>query len=286
MNSMNIIRQAAELNDRLNSIRNNRKAIGFVPTMGALHSGHVSLINASKANTAVTVCSIFVNPVQFNDPKDYEKYPNTIEKDLEILQEAGTDIVFIPPVSEVYAGGTKSLERYDLGYLESILEGHYRPGHFQGVSQVMARLLKIVLPDELFMGQKDYQQCMVIQKLLHLIQLDQQITLHVCPTVREENGLAMSSRNLRLNDQERQKAVGISRALEFAKNEIAPGDLTRLEIEATTLLTGSGFKVDYFEIARADSLELINVWDGQTKLVALTAVFLNQVRLIDNMLLN
>ncbi len=283
---MNIIREAAELQDELNSFRIKSKAIGFVPTMGALHQGHLSLVEESKAHTAVTVCSIFVNPAQFNDPKDYEKYPNTIDKDLDILQQAGADIVFIPSVNEVYPDGTKNLEHYDLGYLETILEGHYRPGHFQGVSQVMSRLLKIVLPDQLFMGQKDYQQCMVIQKLLHLTQLDQQINLQVCPTVRESDGLAMSSRNLRLNDQERKKAVGISKALEFAKTEIVAGNLTRLEIEATTLLTDSGFKVDYFEIAKADSLELINDWDGQTKLVALTAAFLNQVRLIDNMLLN
>ena len=283
---MNIIRKAADLNDELNSLRNKAHAIGFVPTMGALHQGHLSLIEESKSNTAVTVCSIFVNPVQFNDPKDYEKYPNTIEKDLSILQQAGTDIVFIPPVSEVYPSGTHQLEHYELGYLESILEGHYRPGHFQGVAQVMSRLLKIVLPNQLFMGQKDYQQCMVIQKLLHLIALDGIVKLHVCATVRETDGLAMSSRNLRLNEQERKKAVAISKALEFARNEIVPGDLTRLEIEATTLLTDSGFKVDYFEIAKADSLELVNEWDGHTKLVALTAAFLNQVRLIDNMLLN
>jgi pantoate--beta-alanine ligase len=283
---MNIIRQATELKDQLNFYKNENKTIGFVPTMGALHKGHLSLIEESKANTAVTVCSIFVNPAQFNDPKDYEKYPNTIERDIAFLEDAGTNILFFPSVTEVYPKGTAGLEHYDLGYLELILEGQYRPGHFQGVCQVMSRLLEMVLPHQLFMGQKDYQQCMVVQKLLHLTQLDQHIILQVCPTVRESYGLAMSSRNLRLNDQERQKAVAISKALQFVKNEITPGDLTRLEIEATTLLTGSGFKVDYFEIAKADSLELINEWDGQTKLIALAAAFLNQVRLIDNLLLN
>ena len=283
---MNIIRQTAELKDQLNSNKNKNETIGFVPTMGALHSGHLSLIEESKANTSVTVCSIFVNPAQFNDPKDYEKYPNTIEKDIAFLQQANTDIVFLPSVKEIYSSGTANLEQYDLGYLETILEGHYRPGHFQGVCQVMSRLLKIVMPHHLFMGQKDYQQCMVVQKLLHLIQLEKQISFHICPTVREADGLAMSSRNLRLNEQERKKAVAISKALQFAKSEIRPGDLTRLEIEATTMLAGSGFKVDYFEIANAETLELTNEWDGKTKLVALTAAFLNQVRLIDNMLLN
>jgi pantoate--beta-alanine ligase len=283
---MNIIRQAAELNDQLNFFRNKKKEIGFVPTMGALHRGHLSLIGASKTKTDVTVCSIFVNPAQFNDPKDYEKYPNTIEKDVQFLREADTDVVFIPAVTEIYPKGTTNLEHYDLGYLESILEGQYRPGHFQGVCQVMSRLLQTIQPHQLFMGQKDYQQCMVIQKLLSIIPLEQKTSLQVCQTVRESDGLAMSSRNIRLNPQERQKAITISKALQFAKAEIQPGDLTRLEIEASALLTGNGFKVDYFEIARAENLELVNEWDGKTKLVALTAAFLNQVRLIDNMLLN
>jgi pantoate--beta-alanine ligase len=283
---MNIIRKATELKEQLNSNENKNKSIGFVPTMGALHNGHLSLIGASKSDTDLTVCSIFVNPAQFNDPKDYEKYPNTIEKDVQFLKEAGTDLVFIPSVKDIYSEGTANLEQYDLGYLETILEGEYRPGHFQGVCQVMSRLLRAVMPHQLFMGQKDYQQCMVIQKLLRLIHLDQTISLQVCPTVREADGLAMSSRNLRLNEQERKKAVAVSKALQFVKDGIKPGDLTRLEIEAASQLSSNGFKVDYFEIAQADSLVLTNEWNGKSKLVALTAAFLNQVRLIDNMLLN
>ncbi|HYJ37570.1 MAG TPA: pantoate--beta-alanine ligase [Chitinophagaceae bacterium] len=283
---MNITRQAAELKDQLNFFRNKKKEIGFVPTMGALHEGHLSLIGASKAKTDVTVCSIFVNPAQFNDPRDYEKYPNTIEKDIEFLRKAETDLVFVPSVNEIYSKGIANLEQYDLGYLETILEGRYRPGHFQGVCQVMERLLQMVQPHQLFMGQKDYQQCMVIQKLLNIMQFEGETSLQVCQTVREADGLAMSSRNLRLNPQERKKAVTINKALQFAKDEIEPGDLTRLEIEAASMLTANGFKVDYFEIAKAENLELVNEWDGKTKLVALTAAFLNQIRLIDNMLLN
>ncbi len=283
---MNIIKEAGELREYLNLFKRKEKKIGFVPTMGALHQGHLSLIGESRDNTDVTICSIFVNPAQFNDQRDYEKYPNTIDKDLVFLQDAKTDLVFIPSVMEIYPSGTANLERYDLGYLETILEGQYRPGHFQGVCQVMSRLLKTVLPDDLFMGQKDYQQCMVIGQLIKLMKLDHTIRFHVCPTVREADGLAMSSRNLRLNEKERKKAVFISQALEFTKREIETGDLTRLEIEAAAMLSGNGFKVDYFEIAKAENLELINEWDGNTKLVALTAAFLNQVRLIDNMLLN
>ena len=282
---MIITRNLAELQEQIDLFRNQKRTIGFVPTMGALHQGHLSLIEASRVTTNVTVCSIFVNPAQFNDPKDFEKYPKTIDNDLAFLKEASTDLVFLPTVNDIYPGGFAHLEHYDLGYLETILEGHYRPGHFQGVCQVMSRLMQLVAPDDLFMGQKDYQQCMVISKLLHLLNMTA-VRFHICPTVREEDGLAMSSRNLRLNDQERKRAIAISEALQYVKKEIHTGDLTNLEIQAASLLSSKGFKVDYFEIAKADNLELIHEWDGKTKLVALTAAFLNQVRLIDNMLLN
>ena len=281
---MNIIRQVAELKEELNSFRNRQKAIGFVPTMGALHQGHLSLIEESKANTGVTVCSIFVNPAQFNDPKDYEKYPNTIDKDLLILRQAGAGIVFIPPVNEVYPDGTKDLEHYDLGYLETILEGHYRPGHFQGVSQVMSRLLKMVLPDQLFMGQKDYQQCMVIQKLLHLTQLDQHISLQVCPTVRESDGLAMSSRNLRLSQEQRKLANSIFNELNYIKQHLHDQSLQDLKKDGIDHLVQKGFKVDYIEIANVDDLSPATSSSG--KLVALAAASTGNIRLIDNIILN
>ena len=283
---MIIIRHALELKEYLDSSRKENKKIGFVPTMGALHNGHRSLIDASRRLTDVTVCSIFVNPAQFNDPRDYEKYPQTVERDIQFLQEAEADLLFLPSLGEIYPTGILNLELYQLGHLENILEGQYRPGHFQGVCQVMSRLLMLVKPDKLFMGQKDYQQCMVIRRLLKLMQLNRRILFQVCPTVREADGLAMSSRNLRLNEVERKKAVAISQVLEFVKEGLKTGELTRLEIEASTMLAAKGFKVDYFEIARADTFELVNEWDGKTKLIALTAAFLNQVRLIDNMMLN
>ena len=283
---MIIIRHALELKEYLDSSRKENKKIGFVPTMGALHNGHRSLIDASRRLTDVTVCSIFVNPAQFNDPRDYEKYPQTVERDIQFLQEAEADLLFLPSLGEIYPTGILNLELYQLGHLENILEGQYRPGHFQGVCQVMSRLLMLVKPDKLFMGQKDYQQCMVIRRLLKLMQLNRRILFQVCPTVREADGLAMSSRNLRLNEVERKKAAAISQVLEFVKEGLKTGELTRLEIEASTMLAAKGFKVDYFEIARADTFELVNEWDGKTKLIALTAAFLNQVRLIDNMMLN
>ncbi len=282
---MIILNQVAALQEQIRKAISENKSIGFVPTMGALHPGHLSLINSSKKSTDLTVCSIFVNPVQFNDPKDYAKYPITIESDVSFLKNAGTDILFLPSVSEMYPDGTKDLEHYDLDYLESILEGQYRPGHFQGVAQVMARLLQYTTPHKLFMGQKDYQQCMVVQRLIELLKM-QDTHLEICPTIREADGLAMSSRNLRLSPDERKKAVAIFEALSFVKKNIRPGDLAHLEIEASMMLSSKGFKVDYLEIAKANNLELLNEWNGRDKLVVLTAAFLNEVRLIDNMLIN
>ncbi len=216
---MILFRRSDDLSKWLNQETASGKSIGFVPTMGALHAGHISLITISKKETDITVCSIFVNPTQFNDPKDFQKYPITLEKDIALLEAAGVDILFLPGVSELYPTGTANLEHYDLGQLENLLEGKYRPGHFQGVCQVMYRLLHLVRPDHLFMGQKDYQQCMVVQRLLTLLGLP--IQLHRCPIIREADGLAMSSRNQRLSPAQRANATAIYRALLLLKEEFA-----------------------------------------------------------------
>lgn len=259
---------------------------GFVPTMGALHSGHISLINTSKQINTYTVCSIFVNPVQFNDPRDYEKYPITIEKDIMMLEQAGCDVLFLPSVHEIYPQGTAQKLLYDLGHLETVLEGKYRPGHFQGVCMVMDRLLDIVTCRNLYIGQKDYQQCMVIKKLVELKNLEQGINVNICPTLREKDGLAMSSRNMRLNENERKKAVAIYHALEYLKKNCVAGNLYHIKSHAEVMLKQNGFNPDYIEIADAENLSAINEWNGKTKIVALIAAFLNEVRLIDNMVLN
>lgn len=258
-------------------------AIGFVPTMGALHPGHISLINNSKRDCTVTISSIFVNPTQFNDPKDFEKYPVTIDSDINGLEKAGCDVLFLPSATEIYPNGMQDLPRYQLGYLETVLEGKYRPGHFQGVCQVVHRLLDIVKPDTLFLGQKDFQQCMIIKKMIALTGLNTSVT--VCPTLREDDGLAMSSRNMRLNAAEREKAVLISQTLGFIKQEIKPGYLEDIKERAVQYLTSEGFKVDYIEIASADTLKLQQFWNGQLPLVAVAAAYLNEIRLIDNLLL-
>jgi pantoate--beta-alanine ligase len=251
--------------------------------MGALHAGHISLIEECKRENAVTVCSIFVNPTQFNNPADFEKYPITIESDIDKLEAAGCDILFLPSVTEIYPPGM-SKSHYDLGYLETVLEGHYRPGHFQGVCMVVDRLLSIVQPTMLYLGQKDYQQCMVISKLVALKNFD--TTIRISATIRETDGLAMSSRNVRLNEQERKQALNIYAAMNMIKNEMVPGKLQALKEKATRFLTEHGFKVDYVDIANAKNLALLEEWDGRQKVVVLVAAYLQEVRLIDNLLLN
>jgi pantoate--beta-alanine ligase len=268
----------------LQKARSEGKTIGFAPTMGALHAGHISLVAASKKGNDLTVVSIFVNPAQFNNKKDFDKYPVTIEKDMEWLLKADCDVLFWPSVEEIYPAGYDQSPHYDLGYLETILEGKYRPGHFQGVCKVMHRLLSIVQPADLYMGQKDYQQCMVVNRLLTLI--PSPARLHTCPILREPDGLAMSSRNTRLTPEEREKATAISRALYYIKENVKPGGLEDMLGAANGILAGNEFKVDYVAIGDAQTLELLNTWDGQQKVVALIAAFQHEVRLIDNMLLN
>lgn len=282
---MIIFKKTRDLHKWLEAQRLAGISIGFVPTMGALHTGHLSLIESSIKANPVTVCSIFVNPTQFNDPKDFEKYPITIEKDIELLANAGCDILFLPSVKEIYPDELSPSLKYDLGYLERILEGKFRPGHFQGVCMVVHRLLEIVIPDNLYLGQKDYQQCMVIKKLIALIGLSNAILVNICPTLREPDGLAMSSRNVRLNEDERIKATAIFRNLSFIKENLTTGDLKGLKETAFRNLSEAGFNVDYIEIADANDLSIIDDWDGQKKLVALAAAFMKEVRLIDNILL-
>ena len=269
---MILLKRADDLTRWLHTQRSAGSRIGFVPTMGALHEGHISLITISKKTTSLTVCSIFVNPTQFNDPADYSKYPITPEKDIALLEKAGTDVLFLPDAPELYPAGTKNLEHYDLGHLETILEGEFRPGHFQGVCQVMQRLLHIVRPDDLFMGSKDYQQCMVIQRLLQLIGLP--ATLHRCPIVREPDGLAMSSRNVRLDPDQRRRATAIYKALLGLREGWDIDD-------AFSFLEDAGFRPDYIVIADPDTLE--PTLAGSQNEIALVAAFMGEVRLIDNM---
>lgn len=282
---MILFKKAVALQNWLNVQQKKGLKSGFVPTMGALHNGHISLIEASKKVNNITVCSIFVNPTQFNNSVDFDKYPITIEQDISQLEEAGCDVLFLPSVEEIYPNGLDIEKKYDLGELEKILEGEFRPGHYQGVCMVVDRLLTIVMPDNLYLGQKDFQQCMVITKLIELIGLKEKIAITICPTLRETDGLAMSSRNMRLTENERSISAIIFQTLSFIKNnagEILPLVLKK---EAKSMLEEVGFKVDYVEIADSTTLTSIIDWTESKKAIALVAAYNNEIRLIDNMLL-
>lgn len=261
--------------------------IGFVPTMGALHDGHLSLIKQSNDQQNVTVCSIFVNPTQFNDPTDFEKYPKTIEQDLQLLEATKCAIVFLPSVQEIYPNGIQNTKQYDLGFLEERLEGSTRPGHFQGVCMVVERLLEIVQPNYLYLGQKDYQQCMVITHLVKLMQLENKINIQIGATVREDSGLAMSSRNLRLNKMQKEHATQIFQSLKYIKEKIETVTVNELIAFTEKKLIDNNFeKIEYITICNASTLQPITSFDKNTKTIALIAAFIGGVRLIDNLLLN
>lgn len=283
---MVLFKKAIDLHNYLVSRRNNGERIGFVPTMGALHSGHISLIKNCVRQNPATICSIFVNPTQFNDPKDYAKYPLTVEKDIAMLKASGCPALFLPSVEEVYPEGFSVRPYYDLGRLETVMEGKFRPGHFQGVCMVMEKLLKIVQPNRLFLGQKDLQQCMIISRLVELMGEKDAIEVVIIPTVRETDGLAMSSRNMRLNPDQRIKAPAIFEALRLLQREIVHRKFPALKKKAAELLQSKGLKPDYVEIARVADLEPIEHWDGQEKIAGLVAAWVDDVRLIDNLYLN
>ena len=279
---MIVLKQIEKINDFVGNLKKEGKTVGFVPTMGALHNGHISLIKKSKSENSVTICSIYVNPTQFNNKTDLQKYPVTIETDINQLEKAECDILFLPSTQEMYKDGEVN-EHYNLGFLETILEGKFRPGHFQGVCVIVDKLLKAIEPSALYLGKKDYQQCMVINKMI--TDKKYNVLLKICDTIREHDGLAMSSRNVRLNVTERTDALKIIETLKKIKRELTTENIEQIKINAQNYLTRNGYKVDYIEIAEADTLEIVKDWDGNKKLVALVAAFLNEVRLIDNIIL-
>jgi len=279
---MIIFRKIDRLRRYLARIRKSA-SVGFVPTMGALHEGHLALIRTAREENDLTLCSIFINPTQFNDPQDFQKYPITLDEDIQRLESAGCHLLFLPEVGEIYPQGLTAKPHYDLGHLELILEGKFRPGHFQGVCWVVDILLGITEPTRLYLGRKDYQQCMVIRRMISL--REHNVETRICDTVREHDGLAMSSRNLRLSPAERKQAPAIFGVLENTQKQLGPGDLSVLRKNGLNILESKGFRPDYFEICRADTLETVEVWNGRDPLVALIAAYLGDVRLIDNMIL-
>ncbi len=284
---MIIVKTRKKLAQIINNLREKEAKIGFTPTMGALHEGHLQLLKACAEKKLTIVCSVFVNPTQFNDKADFEKYPVTIEQDIYMLEKAGCEVLFLPSVEEMYPPGGKTIVNVDLGNLENILEGKFRPGHFDGVCQIVDKLIKAVQPDVLFLGQKDYQQCMVIGKMVD--QANYAITplIEIVPTIRESSGLAMSSRNSRLSDMDKENATIIYKALNFINNNYRTKNTGQLKIEVETFLREKGFdKIDYIAIADAETLEEIAIPDNKNKpKVALIAAYIGPVRLIDNILL-
>lgn len=257
-------------------------SIGFVPTMGALHVGHLSLIEASKRENQRTVCSIFVNPAQFNNPKDLEKYPRTIEHDIELLQKAGCDIAFIPDAKEMYEH--ESIIKFDFGELDKILEGKFRPQHFSGVALVVSKLFHIVNPTTAYFGQKDFQQFKVIETMVNELKFNLQ--LKAMPILREADGLAMSSRNMRLNKNEREKAIVFYQSLIEAKKLLLSGEKIShvKEIVKQKCESVDHVKLEYFELAHTENLKPAESVNHKT--ILLIAGYIGEIRLIDNLLLN
>ena len=256
------------------------KTIGFVPTMGALHQGHLSLISLARQQNDEIACSIFVNPTQFNDPKDLEKYPRTIESDIKLLEQAGCDVLFNPPVNEIYDGDEQW--HLDIGETEFLLEGKFRPGHYQGVTQVVYKLFNIVKPDEAFFGQKDYQQFLVISKMVDHFKMP--VKLVMCPILREPDGLAMSSRNIHLSATDRLHALVLSKTLNWVMENFRIHEISRLKEKAEQMIgREDDVELDYFEIADGDTLHPAT--ENSKKIVALVAAKVGKTRLIDNVLL-
>jgi len=280
---MILFKKVEQLQSYIASQKQNNQKVGFVPTMGALHNGHLSLIRQAKAENDLVVCSIFVNPTQFNDAADLEKYPRTAAKDIQLLTSVSCDVLLMPPAEEVYPKGLDTTLELDFGDLARVMEGKFRPGHFDGMAQVVNRLLNIVLPHNLYMGQKDFQQLTIVRSMLK--QLDSKINLVMCPIVREEDGLAMSSRNVRLNTEHRKLALVLSQTLKKAKELIAEKTPVEIQKWAMEELAIADFKPEYFDIVDGVTLQAVEDFQGTDFAVACTAVWVGEVRLIDNMVL-
>lgn len=281
---MLIINKKSDLVDILSQYgEKNNLSVGFVPTMGFLHSGHGSLIEKSKSENDITVCDIFVNPLQFNDRSDFEKYPRNTEKDTAYLESIGCDILYLPDYEDVYPLGHQPLQ-YDFGNLEKVMEGAFRPGHFQGVAEVVRILFDIVKPTKAYFGEKDFQQLRIIQELVKQLNIPVQIV--PCPIVREADGLAMSSRNARLQAEDRKKASFIFEQLSWCAMNYINFSPEQIKIHVkNAFLEQSEFSLEYVEIAALHDLMPVDKWENCKGAGVYIAAFLGGVRLIDNIVL-
>ncbi len=284
---MKLVNTVAGLVIELDLLRDQELSIGFVPTMGALHKGHLSLIEIAAAQNDAVVVSIFVNPTQFNNPDDLRNYPRDLESDLEILKSTNCQIVFSPGEDEIYPDENSKKRNFDFGHLGRIMEGKYRPGHFNGVANVVKRLFEIVKPAKAYFGQKDIQQFQIIQYLTRNYLSNLAIQLVKCPIIREKDGLAMSSRNVLLTDEQRRSAVLISKSLFNAKEIFNQYEPEKLKYKIIGELNADpNLEVEYLEIVNDTDLKVIGRWDDAEKILACIAVKVGNVRLIDNIYFN
>ena len=276
---MKLIQTIQELRTELDALRKEGKTIGLVPTMGALHAGHASLVKRAVAENDVVVVSDFVNPTQFNDKNDLLKYPRTLDADCKLLEECGASFVFAPSVEEIYP--EPDTRQFSYAPLDTVMEGKFRPGHFNGVCQIVSKLFLIVEPTRAYFGEKDFQQLAIIREMVRKYPFNLEIV--GCPIVREADGLALSSRNARLSDEQRIQALQISKTL-FASVEYAQTH-TLAEIKAfveSAISTAEGLRLEYFEIVDGNSLQTVCDWKDGSYIVGCITVFCGEVRLIDN----
>lgn len=277
---MKVLKSKKTLIDYVERQREMGKKIGFAPTMGALHEGHLSLYKAAKKENDEVISSIFVNPTQFNNPDDFQKYPKTLEKDLELLEKADVDAVYVPNVEEMYPDGLNS-KKYDFDGLENEMEGKYRPGHFDGVGTIVEELFRQAQPHNAYFGEKDYQQLAIIKKMVEKTKLP--VKIHGVPTLREEDGLALSSRNVRLTETQRKEATIIYETLTKVKEWFKVISLEEIKQRVTDIFRNSNFELEYFVIADEETLKEANAIDEEKEYRAFIVAYADTVRLIDNM---
>lgn len=280
---MKLYKTTKGLQAHIKKLKAQKKRIGYVPTLGALHDGHMTLIRLSNANCDVTVCSIFVNPTQFNEASDLDKYPRTYESDSTLLKENDCDILFFPGPKQIYPPGLDTMIKIGFDGLDTVMEGAFRPGHFDGVAQVVKRLLDIVKPHELVMGQKDFQQVAIVRHMMTHFKIKTKLV--VCPTVRESHGLAMSSRNERLSKKNRAEAAIIFKTLNWIKDNQNKYTVKTLEKKALAKLTIPRFKPEYISIINGITLQPIKDLKKEKYVAACIAVWAGKVRLIDNIII-
>ena len=279
---MKVINKTSDLQAIIEQLKNDGKSIGLVPTMGALHKGHLSLVKNSISNNDITVVSIFVNPTQFNNPNDLASYPRTVEKDLELLQTVGCDVVFAPEADDIYSKSeTDSRFEFDFEGLDNVMEGKFRPGHFNGVVQIVSKLFDLVRPDRAYFGEKDFQQLAIIRLMTRRYNLP--IEIVPCPIVREDSGLALSSRNSLLKDNEKQVASHIYAVLNESRQFVPQTEVEELkQCVIAAIEQKPELKVEYFDIVDGHTLKSIVKWDESGYIVGCITVFCGNVRLIDN----